>query len=177
MSIRSLYSPRIARFGALVLASAFAAACAGKPGPGDPADANAALEAARKRIAAEQSGEGALGDGATLRSVPAVRFAFDSYAVSPDEREKIRKAAAFMKENPGTALRLEGHADERGSADYNFVLGQRRADSVRDVLAGYGVKDARVETRSLGEEFPAVEGVGESVWSQNRRVEFVVAVP
>ncbi len=168
---------RVSRFGALAAATALAAACAGNPGPGDLADAEAALAASRARIAAERTGEGALGDGATLDTVPPIRFAFDSYAVSPDEREKIRNAASFLKENPGTALRLEGHADERGSADYNFVLGQRRADSVRDVLAAYGVADARVETRSLGEEFPAVEGVGERVWSRNRRVEFVVAVP
>lgn len=168
---------RVSRFGALVMASALTVACAGKPAPGEIADADAALAAARARLAAEKSGEGSLGDGATLSSVPPIRFAFDSYAVSPAERDKVRNAAAYLKENPGTALRLEGHADERGSADYNFVLGQRRADSVKDVLAGYGVKDARVETRSLGEEFPAAEGAGENVWSLNRRVEFVVAVP
>ena len=168
---------RIFRFAALAVASALTAACAGKPAPGELADASAALAASRARIAAEQAGEGALGDGATLHTVPPIRFAFDSYAVSPEERDKIRTAASFLKENPGTALRLEGHADERGSADYNFVLGQRRADSVRDVLAAYGVTDARVETRSLGEEFPAIEGAGENAWSVNRRVEFVVAVP
>lgn len=168
---------RISHFAALAVASALVTACAGNPAPGEPADASAALAASRARIAAEQAGEGSLGDGATLHTVPPIRFAFDSYAVSPEERDKIRTAASFLKENPGTALRLEGHADERGSADYNFVLGQRRADSVRDVLAAYGVKDARVETRSLGEEFPAAEGAGENAWSLNRRVEFVVAVP
>lgn len=177
MSMRRFSIGSVARFGILAFALGLTTACAGNPAPGEPADSEAALEAARKRIAAERNGEGALGDGNTLSSVPPVRFAFDSYAVSPEEREKIRKAASFLKDNPGAALRLEGHADERGSADYNFVLGQRRADSVRDVLAGYGVKDARVETRSLGEEFPAAEGSGEGTWSQNRRVEFVVAVP
>lgn len=167
----------ISRFGVLAFALGVTAACAGNPAPGEPADSEAALEAVRARIAAERSGEGALGDGNTLSSVPPVRFAFDSYAVSPEEREKIRRAASFLKANPGAALRLEGHADERGSADYNFILGQRRADSVRDILVGYGIKDARIETRSFGEEFPAAEGSGEEAWSQNRRVEFVVVVP
>lgn len=158
------------------------AGCGAKNGPAEPADSEAALaagraEQARQRVAAEQSGEGALGEGATVESLPAVRFAFDSFAVSAGERDKVRRAADYLKQNPDLRLRLEGHADERGSADYNMVLGQRRADSVRDVLAGFGVAASRVETMSYGEEFPVDPGQNEAAWSRNRRVEFVIQTP
>ena len=69
------------------------------------------------------------------------------------------------------SVKLEGHADERGTTEYNLALGQRRANSVKDALANQGVSPARIHTTSYGEERPAERGTGEAVWSKNRRVE------
>ena len=75
---------------------------------------------------------------------------------------------------PTVRLRFEGHADERGSTEYNLALGSRRAESVRDFLSGFGIMANRFTTTSFGEERPAVNRMDESAWAQNRRVEFVI---
>lgn len=69
---------------------------------------------------------------------------------------------------------MDGHADERGSTEYNLALSQRRAETVRDFLTGYGIAATRISTIPYGEERPRVEGTGESVWAQNRRAEFAI---
>jgi peptidoglycan-associated lipoprotein len=73
------------------------------------------------------------------------------------------------------SIKVEGHADERGTVDYNLALGQRRADTVKSHLVGSGVATSRVSTMSYGEERPAASGHNESAWSQNRRADLTAS--
>ena len=101
-----------------------------------------------------------------------VYFGFDSTTLPPAEIAKIEDVANDLTANPGHVVIVAGNCDERGSNEYNLSLGENRAISVRDYLARLGVAPARMQTKSYGEEKPAVMGSGESVWSKNRRAEF-----
>lgn len=103
-----------------------------------------------------------------------VIFAYDSSQVSSSERGKIEAIAQYLKQDSSKAVIIEGHCDERGSREYNLALGERRALAVRSYLAGLGIGADRIQTKSLGEELPALPGHNESAWSQNRRGEFVL---
>lgn len=103
-----------------------------------------------------------------------VFFDFDSSELKPQARSTIEALAAWMNEHPGVALTIEGHADERGTREYNLALGDRRANAVRDYLAALGISGNRLNTISYGKERPAVPGSNESAWAQNRRAVFVV---
>lgn len=103
-----------------------------------------------------------------------VLFEYDSAQVKDSERNKIEAVADFLKNNPSTGLLLEGNCDERGSAEYNLALGERRALAVRAYLLGLGIAGEKVQTKSHGEEKPAASGHDESAWSVNRRAEFVL---
>ena len=81
--------------------------------------------------------------------------------------------AAFLAKNPSQKVRLEGHADERGSREYNIGLGERRAQAVRRALMLQGVTENQITTVSYGEERPAVQGSDEAAYAKNRRVELV----
>ena len=102
-----------------------------------------------------------------------IYFEYNSSAVADEGREVLARHAEFMQEYPEVALRLEGHADERGSAGYNLALGEQRAKAARDVLQAHGVDAARVSIISYGEERPAVEEHTEEAYSRNRRAELV----
>lgn len=97
-------------------------------------------------------------------------FEFDSSVLNPEARAALTAHAGRMKNNSGS-IRLEGHADERGSREYNMALGERRANAVSDFLVLQGVPRSRVETVSYGEERPARLGSNQSAWEMNRRVE------
>ncbi len=99
-----------------------------------------------------------------------IRFEFDSVVLSAEARATLDALAAWMNRNQARVL-VEGHADERGTTEYNVALGQRRAQVIADYLARLGVSSSRVETISYGEERPAVAGAGEDAWAQNRRGE------
>ena len=101
-----------------------------------------------------------------------VYFAFDSYALPPSEVSKAEQVAQHLLQNAGHVLVIEGHCDERGSNEYNLSLGENRALSVRTRLIELGVSADRIQTRSYGEEKPAVAGSGEEAWRLNRRGEF-----
>jgi peptidoglycan-associated lipoprotein len=103
-----------------------------------------------------------------------VQFAFDSAQVDDSERAKAEAAASYLKANSGTFVTLEGHCDERGSAEYNMSLGERRAQSVRTYLMNLGVDSTRIQTKSFGSEKAKDPGHDENAWAVNRRVEFVV---
>jgi peptidoglycan-associated lipoprotein len=103
----------------------------------------------------------------------AVYFDYDSAQINESERSKIESVASSMKGGSGQVI-VEGNCDERGSTEYNLALGERRALAVRAYLVGLGVDGARIQTKSYGEEKPAVQGHDESAWSKNRRAEFVV---
>ena len=99
-----------------------------------------------------------------------VYFEFDKYELTPESRAVLLAHAAKLK-GASVAVRLEGHADERGSREYNIALGEKRAKAVSEFLVLQGVKAASLETVSYGEERPVATGHDESAYSQNRRVE------
>ncbi len=99
-------------------------------------------------------------------------FQYDSDEIGGQAEETLRLKAAVMAANPTVRLRIEGHADQRGSTEYNLALGQRRAEAVRAFLANYGVDPDRFTTVSYGKERPLVEGDDEQAWGRNRRAEF-----
>jgi len=98
-------------------------------------------------------------------------FDFDSSELRAEDTEVVARHAMQLGQNPGLRVRLEGHADERGSREYNIGLGERRAQTVRRLLLIQGASASQISTVSFGEERPAVEGSDESAYSQNRRVE------
>lgn len=97
-------------------------------------------------------------------------FEFDSAMLTSEARSALLLHAEDLKAT-GRSVRLEGHADERGSREYNMALGERRANAVRDFLVLQGVSRAQLETISYGEESPAQMGNSEFSWSKNRRTE------
>lgn len=97
-------------------------------------------------------------------------FDFDQSSLTYETRAALDAYAAVLTSNP-RSIRLEGHADERGTREYNIALGERRAQAIADYLISSGVSGGLIETVSYGEERPAVPGTGDSAWSQNRRVE------
>lgn len=103
-----------------------------------------------------------------------VFFEFDSAGLTEEATETVDRLAAWMQQNNGIDIAIEGHADERGTREYNLALGARRASAVRDHLVLMGVDADRLETISFGEERPAVMGSNEQAWAQNRRAVFVV---
>ena len=100
-----------------------------------------------------------------------VYFEFDSFKLSSKSIQTLRSAVTAMKENSSIKIIISGHADERGTREYNLALGQRRAESGRDYLAVNGVSKSRVSVKSYGEERLAVEGSDELSHSKNRRAE------
>jgi len=140
-------------------ASEEAAAAAAKA---QSAQATAEEEEAKKR---KQMEEG-------LLAQRVIYFEFDSSVVHDEAMPVLRAHAQFLSKN-GTAVTLEGHADERGTREYNIALGERRADAVRRILMANGVGANQIKVVSYGEERPAVLGHDESAWSKNRRTEIV----
>jgi len=98
-------------------------------------------------------------------------FSYDDTEIDEASTRAIIEHANFMQDNPSVSLRLEGHADERGTREYNLALGENRALSVKEVLGLYNLDD-RILVVSYGEESPVLSGSNELAWEENRRVEF-----
>lgn len=98
-----------------------------------------------------------------------VFFAFDSSTLTSEGRATLDKQAAWLKKYGQTRVTVEGHADERGTREYNLALGERRALAVKNYLTAAGIEASRVTTISYGKERPAVVGNTEAAYSQNRR--------
>jgi len=105
------------------------------------------------------------------KSLGIVYFAFDSSALNDVGKAKLKEHAQWLKENAGAGVILEGHCDERGTNQYNFALGERRAQAAYNYLRSLGVAPERLSTVSFGEERPAEQGHNEAAWKLNRRVE------
>ena len=103
-----------------------------------------------------------------------VNFGFDSAELTVSARSTLNRQAAFLNLNPDLMIVIEGHADERGTREYNLALGDRRATAVRDYLVAKGINSARVRTVSYGKERPAVAGSDETAWAKNRRAATVL---
>ena len=121
-----------------------------------PANPNAAVEAARANLQA------------------LVHFDYDVSDIRVDAQNILRGKVPILQANPNVRIRIEGHADERGSTEYNLALGNRRAEAVRQFLVGFGISADRFTILSYGEERPMAMGSDETAWSQNRRAEFVI---
>ncbi|WP_019612056.1 peptidoglycan-associated lipoprotein Pal [Thioalkalivibrio sp. AKL7] len=146
------------------------------------AEREAAAEQARaEREAAEARGLGrdrdfdaaALDDPDSPLAERLVYFDFDRDEVKSEYMPMLEAHAAYLSQNSGARLRLEGHTDERGTREYNLALGERRAQSVRRVLNLNGASDDQLEVISYGEEMPVAFQQNEEAWAKNRRVELV----
>jgi peptidoglycan-associated lipoprotein len=104
-----------------------------------------------------------------------VFFDFDRYTIRPDMQGTVSAWAQWMKNNPGVSILVEGHADERGTRDYNYALGARRSHEVKMALVAMGVDGSRIETTTFGKDRPAVMGSNEAAWAKNRRAVVVVS--
>jgi peptidoglycan-associated lipoprotein len=103
-----------------------------------------------------------------------VYFDYNKYEVRDDARPVLDKQAAWLQRYPAVHVRIEGNCDERGTREYNFALGARRANAVRDYLVGRGLSTARIETISYGKEKPVDTGSDEQAWSHNRNAHSVI---
>ena len=101
-------------------------------------------------------------------------FDYDQNILREDAKSVLQRDAQWLAKWPQTVIRVDGHCDERGTAEYNLALGERRAEVVKAYLASLGVSVQRIQTRSLGNEAPFCRDEGESCWSQNRRGHFEV---
>lgn len=114
-----------------------------------------------------------LNDPSSILSQRSVYYDYDSYSVKSEYRELVLSHARFLRDNASASVILQGNTDDRGSREYNLALGQRRADSVKNMMTLSGARDAQIESVSLGEEKPRALGHGESAWSQNRRTDIL----
>ena len=125
-------------------------------GPIDP-NANAGLDNTnRARFQRETMGD-------------TIRFALDDYGIDDQDRAILDSQAQWLACNPGVSVTVEGHADERGTREYNLALGDRRANAAKNYLAARGVNPARISTISYGKERPVALGSDEDSWARNRR--------
>ena len=97
-----------------------------------------------------------------------VFFATNESVLTTASRETLRKQAAWLRKNPDVTVVLEGHADERGTREYNLALGERRANSAKDYLMTYGISSSRISVISYGKERPVDSGSNPLSWSKNR---------
>ncbi len=142
------------------------------------AEAEAAAAAAAAQAEADRRAAAEAAAAAEARAIEAEKnsletvfyFAFDESALSPATRSALDAMAAYLKKTNGS-IRLEGHADERGSREYNMALGERRAKAVANYLSIQGVDRSRFDIISYGEERPVMMGHSEGSWSKNRRAE------
>jgi peptidoglycan-associated lipoprotein len=114
-----------------------------------------------------------MGPSGELLSKRIVYFDFDRAEIRGDSQSVVAAHAAYLAKNPNQKVRLEGHADERGSREYNIGLGERRGQTVRRALALQGVAETQLSTVSYGEERPAAAGSDEQAYALNRRVEII----
>lgn len=127
-----------------------------------PSDTTSSLDALRK------------GEAATEGPMRDINFEFDSAALSETARATLRKNADWLKANASARVQIEGHCDERGTAEYNMALGAKRAQAAMDYLATLGIAANRMSTISYGEEIPQCREHTEACWAKNRRDRFVV---
>lgn len=101
-----------------------------------------------------------------------IYFLFDSTTLSTEARQALDMKAKWMQANPGSTVIIEGHCDNRGTAEYNLALGEARAITVKNYMVALGISANRMEVVSYGEERPLVDGDGETAWARNRRAHF-----
>ncbi len=115
------------------------------------------------------------GEAAATGPLKDINFDFDSSRLSETARAILKTNAEWLKSNPGARVQIEGHCDERGTAEYNMALGARRAQAAMDYLVTLGVATNRMSTVSYGEEIPVCREHTEACWAKNRRDRFVTS--
>jgi peptidoglycan-associated lipoprotein len=103
-----------------------------------------------------------------------IHFDYDQDVIKPEDRPVLDRKAEILRANPALRLRISGHADERGSDEYNLVLGNKRALAAKQYLEGRGIDASRLEVASFGEERPLDPASNEAAWAKNRRDEFEI---
>jgi peptidoglycan-associated lipoprotein len=142
------------------------ASTASKPAPAKTKpDTDSSLDALRR------------GESPTGGPLKDVYFNFDSAALSESARATLKANADWLKSNPAARVQIEGHCDERGTAEYNMALGAKRAQAAQDYLTTLGIAANRLSTVSYGEEIPVCKESNEGCWVKNRRARFVVSAP
>ncbi len=126
-----------------------------------------------KPLVEKPLGAAALRDPGNILSRRSVYFDFDSNLVKDEYRPLVTAHARYLQQNPGTKMRIEGHADERGSREYNIALGQRRSEAVKQMMQLLGARPDQIEPVSFGEEKPKAPGHDEAAWAENRRGDIV----
>lgn len=156
---------------ALLLAGTAALAGCSKKAPAD-------LPPAPVPTTGTETGDGTVGAptpgsqadfAATLMGRDTVYFDTDKYNIDPEDQAALGAQAQWLMRYPAKRATLEGHADERGTRDYNIALGERRANAAKNYLVGLGVDPARLATLSYGKERPVAMGSDEASWARNRR--------
>jgi len=107
---------------------------------------------------------------AVQASLKAIYFDYDRYTLSPEAQAALQENAEILRRAPQVSIVAEGHCDERGTAEYNLALGDRRARAVVEFLVGLGIRANRFSTVSYGSEIPVDPGHNEAAWAKNRRV-------
>ncbi len=130
----------------------------------------AAAAAARAAAAAAEAARATLVNEMAMT----INFAYDQFDIGTENQGKLDRKAVIMRANSALRIRVVGHADERGSDEYNLALGMRRAVAAKDYLVRMGVEASRIEVASLGEEVPLDPSMSESAWAANRRDEFEI---
>ena len=131
------------------------------------------LEEERRQREAEEARRAAVA-AARASLTEMVFFDYDESAITLESERILRQKVDILRASPMVQMRLEGHADERGSTEYNVALGNRRAEAVKQFFASFGIDESRFSMVSYGEERPRVRDSNEEAWAQNRRVEFVL---
>lgn len=166
-------------FSKTLLASAVClmAACSTTGGNVEPATPKNVVAADTARPVAEAPSGLSAADLAALRdpanplSKRSIFFDLDSNVIKQDYASVIETHGKFLASRPGVKVMIRGNTDERGTAEYNLALGQRRADATRQGLVAYGVRDSQIETVSFGSEKPVAQGHTEAAWAKNRRAD------
>jgi peptidoglycan-associated lipoprotein len=172
----------------LLTTAMLAAACGGSPPPEEPApeptpapappppapttDDSAERERLERERMAREAAERARAVAAELATM--INFDYDQAAIRDADQSTLDRKAAILQANPNVRLRISGHADERGSDEYNLALGNRRAAAAKRYLENKGIDGGRLEVVSFGEERPLNPGTDEGAFAQNRRDEFEV---
>jgi len=178
-----------ASFPLLLAAAMFAVACGGSPPPEEPApeptpapvaqppapvavDSSAEIERRRREAEAAAAAERARALAADL--VTMINFDYDQATIRSADQGTLDRKSSILTANPTVTIRISGHADERGSDEYNLALGNRRAAAAKRYLESKGIDGGRIEVVSYGEERPVNPGADEAAYAQNRRDEFQV---
>lgn len=154
---------------ALLSLALLAAGCQSKPDAADGADIAATGEQGGAGETPVPPGPLADLEGEMRKVGDRVRFELDRYDLSPEAQATLRQQAALLQNYPQVVVTIEGHADERGTREYNLALGERRADAVRNYLTALGVAAERITVISYGKERPECPEADEQCWSKNRR--------